>query len=177
MPTTAWTTHHRRGEVLREVIRVADERRDGLLPMDVAGVAETFADEATLLGALQLRWHTRLSGRIERELALQPMDLDAAIVRAWVATARQMPGVRALLDHHRLEPGSDEAAQVLAKSTGKEHEMLAVMAGRSSLGDPLAAGVGERIADRARAAYASHRPARRHAAPTLVERLRAVLAA
>ena len=44
----------------------ADARRDGLLPMDVTGVRETFGDELTLLGALQLRWHTRLSGHLER---------------------------------------------------------------------------------------------------------------
>lgn len=173
----AQTLHHRRADVLREVIRAADERLDARLPMDVDGVRETFGDEVTLLGALQLRWHTRLSGRIERELALQPMDLDAAVERAWLATARQMPGVRAVLDHHLLDPGDDETARVMAKATSKEHEMLAVMAGRSSLGDPRAADVGRRLADRARASYAARRTVRRHAGPTLVQRLRAVLAA
>ena len=34
--------------------------------MDVEGVGEAFADELDLLGALQLRWHTRLAGHIER---------------------------------------------------------------------------------------------------------------
>ena len=29
-----WNNHYRRAEVLREVIRIADERRDGQLPMD-----------------------------------------------------------------------------------------------------------------------------------------------
>ena len=59
-----WSTFHRRGEVLRGVIDAADTRRDGLLPTDVPGVPETFDDELALLGALQLRWHTRLSGRL-----------------------------------------------------------------------------------------------------------------
>ena len=42
-----WTSFHRRGEILRAVIAAADPRRDGLLPMDVDGVAETFGDELT----------------------------------------------------------------------------------------------------------------------------------
>ena len=53
----------RRGEVLHAVIATADSRRDGALPLDVDGVADTFGDELALLGALQLRWHTRLAGR------------------------------------------------------------------------------------------------------------------
>src|SRR5687768_17251284 len=62
MTSTTWTSHHRRGEVLRRVMEAADERRDGVLPTDVDGVAETFGDSLDLLGALQLRWHTRLAG-------------------------------------------------------------------------------------------------------------------
>ena len=61
-----WTAFHRRGEVLRNVVETADQRLDGELPLYVDGVAETFADANDLLGALQLRWHTRLAGRIER---------------------------------------------------------------------------------------------------------------
>ena len=53
-----WTSFHRRGEILRDVIASANRRRDGRLPMDLIGVAETFGDELSLLGALQLRWHT-----------------------------------------------------------------------------------------------------------------------
>ena len=78
-----WTSFHRRGDVLRDVIAAADQRRDGTLPRDVDGVSATFADDLDLLGALQLKWHTRLAGRIEREQMHQPMDLQAAVVRAW----------------------------------------------------------------------------------------------
>src|SRR5207342_3890107 len=78
-----WTSFHRRGDVLRDVIAVADERRDGVLPADVDGVSATFADDLDLLAALQLKWHTRLAGRIEREQLNQPMDLRHAVVRAW----------------------------------------------------------------------------------------------
>ena len=56
-----WKTFHRRGEILRTVITTADARCDGRLPRDVDGVAETFGDELTLIGALSLRWHTRLA--------------------------------------------------------------------------------------------------------------------
>ncbi|MFC6342420.1 hypothetical protein ACFP8W_10545, partial [Nocardioides hankookensis] len=82
-----WTSFHRRGEVLRDVIASANRRRDGRLPMELTGVAETFGDELVLLGALQLRWHTRLAGRIERELLAEPMELEDAVVAAWHATA------------------------------------------------------------------------------------------
>jgi hypothetical protein len=67
-----WTAFHRSGEVLRAVVETADQRVEGELPLHVAGVEETFADATDLLGALQLRWHTRLAGRIERELMAAP---------------------------------------------------------------------------------------------------------
>ncbi len=85
-----WKSYHDRGAVLRDVITAVDARRDGLLPMDVTGVTEAFGDELTLLGALQLRWHTRLAGRIEP--AATPTE-------ARRATARDLPGVRAVIDH------------------------------------------------------------------------------
>lgn len=169
-----WKSFHHRGEVLRTVITEADARRDGHLPMHVEGVAETFRDELTLLGALTLRWHTRLAGRIERELMTQPMDLEAAVVDAWQATADDLPGVLAILDHYRADPLDDAMATAMTTSVAKEHRLLAVMAGRSSAGDALAARVGEQIADRARATRA---PSPVTAAPStsLVDRLRAVL--
>src|SRR3954470_3466730 len=78
-----WTTFHRRGEVLRSVTTTVDTRLDGLLPMDVSGVRETFGDEVSLIAALKLGWHTRLSGHVERALMHQPTDLDAAVIGAW----------------------------------------------------------------------------------------------
>jgi hypothetical protein len=95
-----WTTFHRRADVLRDVIAAVDARADGRLPMDLPGVVPAFGDELTLLGALQLRWHTRLSGRIERELDLAPNDPEAAIAAARTETARELPGVRAVLDRY-----------------------------------------------------------------------------
>ncbi|MCW2833792.1 MAG: hypothetical protein JWN68_1745 [Nocardioides sp.] len=172
-----WNSFHRRGEILRTVIADADARQDGCLPMDVDGVAETFGDELTLLGALQLRWHTRLAGCIERELMSQPMDLEAAVIAAWHETATELPGILAIIDHYRVEPIDDEMAAAMKVSMTKEHHLLAVMAGRSSASDAPSARVGEDIARRARATHAPARTLNRSATPSLVERLRAVLTA
>lgn len=173
-----WTSHHRRGDVLRDVIRTADDRLDGRLPLDVEGVADTFGDDLTLLGALTLRWHTRLAGHIERELADQPLDLENAVTLAWLAAAGDMPGTRAIIDHHVAAPASPEMARALGVATTKEHEMLALMAGRASGPGEAAARVGRSIEMAARASYVPGVRARTtHEAPTLVQRLRAAFAA
>jgi hypothetical protein len=145
-----WTAFHRRGEVLRTVVETADQRVDGELPLYIPGVAETFADATDLLGALQLRWHTRLAGRIERELMSQPMDLEEAVVTAWLKTVDEMPGVRAVLDRALAQPMDDEMARCATTAAAKEHVLLAVMAGRGGPEDPASATVGERIETRAR---------------------------
>ena len=93
------------------------------------GAAETFGDELTLLGALQLRWHTRLAGHIERQLGDRPLDLENAVVLAWLDTADDLPGVHLIIDRHLAEPTSEEMACTLAGASAKEHEMLALMAG------------------------------------------------
>ena len=148
-----WTSFHRRGDVLRDVIAAADQRRDGVLPHDVDGVSATFADELDLLAALQLKWHTRLAGRIEREQMTQPMDLRASVVRAWHRTAEELPGIRAVLDEQRLWSADDATAEILRKSAAKEHVLLAVMAGRASVQDDRAAAVGACIEAEAKATW------------------------
>src|SRR6478736_10362058 len=120
-----WTSFHRRGEVLRDVIASANRRLDGRLPLDLPGVAETFDDELALVGALQLRWHTRLAGRIERELAAEPLELEDAVVAAWHAVADELPGVLAIIDRERAHPRTEAMAEALAKATVKERTMLA----------------------------------------------------
>ncbi len=174
-----WKSFHSRGEILRDVITVANQRRDGRLPMDVEGVAETFGDELTLLGALQLRWHTRLAGRIERELMHQPMDLEDAVVAAWHATADELPGVLAVVDHYRAEPADGAMADAMAKSSDKERILLAMMAGRVSAPDAAAVRVGAAIESHARATYRPVRvPTPLHADQhSLLGRLKAALAA
>lgn len=174
------TSLRSRGEILREVTATADARCDGRLPLDVDGARDAFEDELDLLGALQLRWHTRLSGRIERELVSQPLDLEQAVLTAWRATADEMPGVRSLLDHHRAHPVDTDMADAMSVATAKEHALLAVMAGRAGLADPAAPRVGATIEERARRGHRP-RPVTRgpgsHAGPGLFDRLRAVLAA
>jgi len=118
-----WKTYHDRGAVLRDVIAAVDARRDGLLPMDVTGVTEAFGDELTLLGALQLRWHTRLAGRVERELERQP-DPDAAAAEARRATGRDLPGVRAVIDHYTEHPLDEPMARATAIAARKERALL-----------------------------------------------------
>lgn len=173
-----WTSHHRRGEVLRAVIRTADDRLDGCLPLDVDGVADTFDDELSLLGALTLRWHTRLGGHIERQLSDQPLDLENAVALAWLAAAEDMPGTRAVIDHHVAHPTSPEMARALSVATTKEHEMLAVMAGRASGPGQAAARVGLSIERSARTSYVPGvRVRTAPQAPSFVQRLRSVLAA
>jgi hypothetical protein len=177
-----WKSFHNRGAILRTAIATADVRRDGILPMDVEGVAETFGDELSLLGALQLRWHTRLAGRIERELMGQPMDLERAVVTAWRDTADELPGVLAIVDHHRAEPLDGAMARAMAKSADKERILLAVMAGRSSAQDAAAVRVGAEIENAARATHVSPQVApppedREHANQGLLDRIKAAIAA
>lgn len=173
-----WDAFHSRGEILRAVTAAADERLDGRLPLDVAGVREAFDDELDLLGALQLRWHTRLAGRIDRALMSQPLDLDAAVIGAWHAVAEELPGLRLVLDHYREHPLDAAMAEALETAAAKEQIMLAVMAGRAGTHDVGAVAVGALLESRARA---SRPPVRRtprvHRAPGLLDRLKAVLAA
>ena len=167
-----------RGDTLRRVIAVADQRCDGRLPGDVPGVAETFEDQLSLVGALQLRWHTRLSGRIERELMAQPLDLEEAVVTAWRRAAAEMPGVRAILDRQRSQPTDRAIATAMARATIKERTMLAVMAGRVSAEDAAALRIGEQIELRARAGLTLPTTrGRRHHRAGLLGRLKAVLPA
>lgn len=155
-----------RRDVLRAVARTADRRRDGVLPMDVDGVNETFRDELTLLSALQLHWFARLSGRLERRLARQPEDLETTAVRAWAATAREMPGVRAVLDRSAAQPTSAEMATLMDRATSRELTLLASAAGHSAESGADLVALGALLERRARAS-----------SPSLRARLKAVLAA
>ena len=180
-----WDAFHRRGEVLRNVLDYAETHRDGVLPMELPGVAETFGDEVTLLGALQLRWHTRLAGAIERELMGQPMELETAVVTAWRRTAADLAGLRAILDTCTEAPVSEEMARMLDKAHRKDWTLMAAMAGKASPADDAAAGVGRAIERKARQAYRPgpvrpHEGGRRRAdvtRPSFLRRVKAHLAA
>jgi len=173
-----WKPFHHRGEILRSVIATADGRRDGNLPMDVDGVTATFGDELTLLAALQLKWHTRLAGHIERQLMTQPLGLERAVVTAWGEAADELPGVRDILDHYAADPLDDAMANAMVKARGKEHTLLALMAGQANVQDATAARSGARIEATARHARLGV-PTLTAATPrqSLLERLKAVVAA
>jgi hypothetical protein len=178
----SWNTFLKRWDVLNAVVETADQRlhddRRGELPLDVPGVDAVFATPHDLLGALSLRWHTRLAGRIERELMSQPMDLQGTVVAAWQTTANELPGIRAILDRHRDEPLDERMEAMMGKATRKERELLAVMSGLAAPGDPEAPAVGERIEMHARATNVRvlPRPTRPTAQRPLLDRVRSVLA-
>ncbi|HET7385212.1 MAG TPA: hypothetical protein VFJ19_00950 [Nocardioidaceae bacterium] len=146
-----WDAFHRRGDVLRAVVDEANRRRDGELPRHLSGVADSFEDDLALVAALQMRWHTRLSGHIERALDETPTDPGDAVVTGWLRAAADLPGVRMILDRSAASPSSPRMADALAKAGDKERRMLAAMAGRANLQDTLAPRIGARIEQRARA--------------------------
>jgi hypothetical protein len=140
-----WSTFHRRAEVMESVIAEAGRRKDGALPTDVPGVAERFRGEEDLLGALRLRWYNHLAGAIERELAVQPVDLEEAVVSAWRRTDADLPGVREILAAHRpIHEGPAATAE------HKEWELLGVSAGQGSISGGQTLRAGRRIEGRAR---------------------------
>src|SRR4029078_6755602 len=183
------------GDVLRTVIRAADARRDGVLPMDVTGVRETFGDELTLLGALQPRGHTRrarthtppaprarhprahprLSGHLERALLDRPTDPEQAAIDAWQATADDLPGTRVVLDHPPAEPLDQEMASAMAISAAKEQILIAAMAGRAGARTEDTLATGLEPEERARRPHRA--PAPRPAPPGLLGRIKTRLAA
>lgn len=152
MTRLTWEALHQRGEVLRAVVDEANTRRDGILPMELPGVTEAFGDELTLVGALQLRWHTRLAGVIERELMDQAMDLETAVTSAWGHTATELAGIRAILDACTEDPTSPAMARALTNAHRKDWTLMAAMAGMAGAHDKRAADAGRGVETRARAA-------------------------
>ena len=151
--------------------------------MDLPGVAETFADELDLIGALSLKWHARLSGNIERELMAQPMDLEAAITNAWRVSSHEAPGTRMIIDRYTESPSDPEMAAALTRAREKEWVKLALVAGLASDNSAPAIRAGERVTQNARIGMPAPVPVAVGAPtvdvepPSLVDRIRAVLAA
>lgn len=140
-----WNSFHRRGEILRDVVETADERRDGVLPMQLPGVTESFTDEIDLIGALLLKWHARLSVQVERTLGHEPLDPEAAVASAWRATAEQLPGVRLVIDRCTAAPEGSPMAQAMARAQHREWARLAAAAGLAHDQGPRALAAGLRL--------------------------------
>jgi hypothetical protein len=146
----SWKTFHHRGEILRAVVDTANERRDGVLPTGVPGVAENFADDLDLIGALMLKWHARLSGNIERALLREPMDLQSAVASAWQTTAEQMPGVRLVIDHSMQHPEGPVMEQAMSRAREREWSGLAIAAGLANSHGAGAVEAGRSVEESAR---------------------------
>ena len=150
----SWTAFHSRGETLHAVVDAANTAQDGILPLQVPGVAENFTDEVDLVGALLLKWHAPLSGNIERALMREPMDLESAVSSAWRATAEQLPGVRLVFDRCALLPDTTEMAEAMERAREREWVRLALAAGLANAAGPRAVEAGRRVEEQARAGLA-----------------------
>lgn len=175
-----WDAFHRRGDVLNAVIAELDNRRDGVTPMYVTGAEQTFRDELDLLSALSLKWHTRLSGRLERVMSEEPLDFEGAVIGAWRDNVAELPGVRIALDA-ALVDGEPEVRKVLGKSQQKERELLALWSGRVSAYqlDEYGAREGAKVEAKAREGFdiAALAPSSAPvASQTFLERLKAAVA-
>lgn len=147
--------------------------------MDLAGVNETFRDELDLVGALQLKWSSRLQGWLEREFAAQPMDVEDAVIRAWRNTDAELAGVREVLDHYTTHPTSKAMAEAMQRATIKERTCLAANAGRLSYLDAEEHGnrIGAEIEAKARDERYTLTVAPAQPTPSLRTRLKAAFAA
>jgi hypothetical protein len=176
----SWNDFHHREEILRVVVDTADENRDGVLPMDVAGVTENFTDALDLVGALLLKWNARLMGNIERALMREPMDLERAVAQAWRTTAEQLPGVRMIIDRCTDAPASPEMERALNRAHDREMAYLATAAGLSSDRSAASIEAGRRVEKLARTGLAvpqAREPQSDAPTESLADRIRAVLAA
>lgn len=121
-----WDAYNRRKEALREVLAIADRRREEAtateLLNEVEGAKAAFGDEVELLLDLQMNWYQHLSGQLDRTLSVGADDLEALTIDAWSTIASERPGTRVLLD-----AGEDRAEMHLAFA--KEHEFLGRSAG------------------------------------------------
>jgi hypothetical protein len=120
-----WDAYNRRMPVLREVLAVADRRRD--ITVDeafeiVPEAASVFDDTTDLLLDAQMRWFQRLNGQMERQLTEGSESPEMTAIDAWTTAAAAMPGARALLDANIDRPE-------LAKALTHERIFIAKAAG------------------------------------------------
>ena len=140
-----WNAYNRRKEVLREILAIADQRRDVSITdlLDtVDGGREAYANETELLFDIQMTWFQRLSGQLDRQLIDGVDTPEIMAISAWVNAASEMPGARTLLDAEVNNPA-------LGKAFAKELTLLAASAG-VPWNHPDLNGHGERLRDSAR---------------------------
>jgi hypothetical protein len=140
-----WDAYNRRMPVLREVLAVADRRRDITVDEAFEIVPEAksvFDDTNDLLLDAQMLWFQRLSGQMERQLTEGSESPEMTAIDAWMTAAADMPGARALLDAHADRPE-------LAKALSHERAFIARAAG-VPIEHPELEARGQRILDTAR---------------------------
>lgn len=164
-----WNAYNRRKEVLREILAVADTRRELSITelLDtVDGGREAYPTETELLFDIQMTWFQRLSGQLDR-LLIEGVDTPEIVaVNAWVNAASEMPGARTLLDAEIDNPA-------LSKAFAKEHTLLAASAG-VPWNHPDLHGHGRRLQDSARESVVHAEPVEAEAAASgsLLSKLR-----
>lgn len=168
---------YRRAAVLQAVIEEAQARQDGHLPCELPGVSITFHDTEDLIGALLLRWHTRLATALERSVADEPLDREAAVVRAWRTARDETAGLRLVLDRLAANPPNDAVERALCTTARNDWAYMAVAAGLASTLDATAARVGRQLELKARNGDHPELLAAVSAPESLLMRLRDVLTA
>jgi hypothetical protein len=121
-----WDAYNRRKPVIREVLAVADRRRDVTLDEAFEIVPEAklvFADTTDLLLDVQMLWFQHLNGQMERQLTEgSNVSPEQTAIDAWQAAAGEMPGARALLDTNLRRPE-------MAKALAHENRFVGIAAG------------------------------------------------
>ena len=166
-----WNAFHRRGEILRTVVDTADARRDGVLPMQLPGVAETFARRARPARRPAAEVARPAVGQHRARADGEPMDLEDAVASAWLPDRDQLPGIRLVLDRYVESPNDPEMAAALDRAKEKEWCRLATAAGLANDEGPAAARVGRQIELKARSAVAHPRHRLRPPPPRISTRI------
>lgn len=168
-----WDAYNRRKPVLRDVLAIADRRRDITADeaFEIVPEAKTvFAGTTDLLLDAQLVWFQRLSGQMERQLTEgSDTSPEATAIDAWHAAAADMPGARTLLDTNLRRPE-------MAKALAHEHTFMAIAAGVPDEHPELEAR-GRFIVEKARDTMVYDLPTDGEATSGLMARLRHALAA
>ena len=134
-----WNAFHHRGDVLRTVVDEAEPRRDGVLPMELPGVTETFGD-ALAPGRRPAAALAHPPGRRASSAPSldQPDDLESAVVAAWRDAAAELAGVRLILDAAARRAGRPATGDALEQAHRKDVVLMAAMAGLANGADPAA---------------------------------------
>ncbi len=167
-----WDAYNRRKPVVRDVLALADQRRD--ITADevfeiVPEAAEVFADPTDLLLDIQMLWFQRLSGQLELQLSEGSDGPEMTAINAWMAAAAAMPGGRALLDTNLRRPE-------LAKALAHENRFMAIAAGVPEK-HPELESRGRFVVEKARDAVVYDETAENQVTNGLMARLRHALAA